>query len=156
MKLRNLYETPGGTFVGVHLTSDSTARLCGWMDQNLIKNPQPADKIHTTLVLDKETPFLHDPMAYEPSIPIDPATYHIELFGPDKNVMVLSFDSPFLQKRHLQLREKYGLSWDWPEYTPHITLTYDIQEIATEFETPDFELELSGEYVTAFNPDWEK
>ena len=156
MKLQNLYETNDGTFVGVHLTSDTTARLCGWMDQNLIKNPQTADKIHTTLVLDKETQFLHDPLTYEPSIPIDPDTYNIELFGPENDILVLSFDSPFLQKRHLQLREKYGLAWDWPDYTPHITLTYDAQEIKTELETPDFAIELSGEYVTAFNSDWEK
>lgn len=157
MKLKRLYEAKGGgTFVGIRLTSDSTARLCGWMDQNLLKEPQPANEIHTTLVLDKTSPFLHDPMTYDPSIPIDPATYSLDLFGPDKNIMVLKYDSPFLQKRHAQLLDKYGLSWDWPEYSPHITLTYAVQEIATEFEPPEFELEISHEYVEAFNPNWEK
>lgn len=41
----------------------------------------------------------------------------------DKGGIVLLFDCPELTERWQQFRNA-GASWDWPEYRPHITLTY--------------------------------
>lgn len=41
----------------------------------------------------------------------------------DKGAVVLLFSSWELGWRHGQIREA-GASWDWPEYQPHITLSY--------------------------------
>ena len=149
MKLTDLHR-PTGTFVGVRLTSRSIAQLQGWMDQNLLDHAEPAETLHTTLVISKDKPIAIHPLKYDPVVLIDPSTYEIELFGDDKDVMVLSFDSEFLQARHMQLRQKYNLSWDFPEYNPHITLSYTPQEIQTDLEPPTFEIELEREYVEEF------
>ena len=150
MRLRALKEAKSGSFVGVKLTTESNARLTGWLDQNLIKNAQPPDKLHVTLVIDKTRKIPHEPAIYSPAWKIDPSTYHIDIFGPDKDIMVLRFDCPALEKRHLMLRKKYGLDWDFDEYAPHITLTKEVQEIGTELEPPNFEIELDREYLEAF------
>jgi hypothetical protein len=46
----------------------------------------------------------------------------IEKFG--EGAIVLLFNSSELAWRHVSIIEA-GASWDWPEYQPHITFTYD-------------------------------
>lgn len=41
----------------------------------------------------------------------------------DKGAIVLLFNSSELAWRHMAIREA-GASWDWPEYQPHVTITY--------------------------------
>lgn len=154
MRLQSLTESRiKGSFVGVKLTTESNARLCGWLQENLIKNPMSPDKLHVTLVLDKTGPIRYHPITYPQPVPVDPRTYTIDLFGEEKNIMVLKFESPFLEDRHQKLRKRHGLSWDFPTYIPHITLTHEVQEIVTELEPPNFELELGREYLEEFNLD---
>lgn len=47
----------------------------------------------------------------------------IERFGPERNVAVLGFASSTLSYRHRDFRDK-GASWDFPDYVPHITLSF--------------------------------
>lgn len=47
----------------------------------------------------------------------------VEALGP-KGAVVLLFSSTELQWRHMAIREA-GASWDWPEYQPHVSITYD-------------------------------
>lgn len=42
----------------------------------------------------------------------------------DKGAVVLLFNSTELAWRHMAIREA-GASWDFPEYQPHVTITYD-------------------------------
>lgn len=48
----------------------------------------------------------------------------IELMGENKDIIVLKVDSPDIQK----IRKKYesmGMEDEWPDYKPHVSLTYD-------------------------------
>lgn len=149
MRLYQLQEGVNkGTFVGARLTGDSNSRLIEWINQKAIKNPATPDALHVTVALNKTEKFQHDPIRYVPSIPIDPSTFSIDMFGPEKNVLVLKFQSPFLTKRHFSLREKYGFPWDWDDYSPHLTLSYDSDN--EDPGTPPFGLELDREYVEEF------
>lgn len=42
----------------------------------------------------------------------------------NEGAVALKFASTELCWRHMQIREA-GASWDWPEYQPHVTITYD-------------------------------
>jgi hypothetical protein len=46
------------------------------------------------------------------------------LFGPDENILVLEIDSAEIRSIRDTLGEQYGLEDEWPEYRPHITLSY--------------------------------
>jgi len=155
MRLLDLFENVGGSFVSVRLTPECNRRLSAWMDQELIEEPMGADELHCTLVLDKNKKIPHDPIIFNPPLKIDPDTYHIDLFGPDKNILVLRFECPELEKRQAHLMTKYGLTWDYDEYAPHITLSNHIQEIQTDLIPPTFDLELSKEVVEAFSSPYE-
>lgn len=47
----------------------------------------------------------------------------IETLGQNGEAVVLLFNSSALAWRHEAIREA-GASWDWPEYQPHVTITY--------------------------------
>lgn len=151
MRLRQLREDGSkGTFIGVKLTTESNAQLTGWIAQNLIKEPEAPDELHVTLLFDRNRRLPHHPIRFDPPIPLDPKTYSIDLFGPEKNVLVLRFESPYLEHRHASLRRKYNVDWSWSEYAPHITLTTQPQEIATDLIPPPFDLILDREYMEEF------
>jgi len=151
MRLLDLFESTGGTFVSVRLTPKCNSRLSAWMNQELIDTPTDASELHCTMVLDKNNKLSHDPIVFDPPLTVDPDSYHIDLFGPDKNILVLRFACPELENRQAELMDKYGLTSDYGEYAPHITLTNKIQEIKTDLTPPTFELELAKEVVEAFS-----
>ena len=47
----------------------------------------------------------------------------VEKLG-DKGAVVLLFNSSELAWRHEAIRRDAGASWDYPEYQPHVTITY--------------------------------
>jgi phage-related protein (TIGR01555 family) len=57
----------------------------------------------------------------------------VEKFG--GGAVVLEFASTMLAWRHMNLRD-IGASWDWPEYQPHITITYEPGEVDVEKVEP--------------------
>ena len=151
MRLFQLLESDGGTFVSIRLTPKCNLRFTSWMDQELIQEPTGAGELHCTMVLDRTTKFIHDPIVFDPPITVDPATYHLDLFGADHNVLVLRFESPELEERQAMLMQQYGLVSEFGEYKPHITLSTMVQEIQTDLEPPAFELEFAKETVEAFS-----
>lgn len=48
----------------------------------------------------------------------------VEIMGKEKNVLALLFRSYALAGRHAEIRDA-GATWDWPEYQPHISISYD-------------------------------
>jgi hypothetical protein len=68
--------------------------------------------------------------------------------------VVLQFKSRELEWRHEAIREA-GASWDWPEYQPHITITYDPDgvDLAT-VEPYQGEIVLGPEIFVEVDDDW--
>lgn len=52
------------------------------------------------------------------------SNFHV--FEEKTKVLVLLLDSKELKKRHKELMDKHNGTYDFPEYIPHITLSYDI------------------------------
>lgn len=59
----------------------------------------------------------------------------VERLGKDGEALVLLFGSSRLAWRHEQIRNA-GASWDWPEYQPHVTISYNAPEIDVETIEP--------------------
>jgi hypothetical protein len=139
-----------GTFVGAKLTEDCADRLVEWMTQQGIPNPTPKEELHCTVVYSEEREINIAPLAYEPPLEIDPSRFRFKHFGDNREVLVLTFDRPELAHRHAMLRKKYDLSWKFPSYIPHVTLSYNAPDHLDA--VPDFPLVFRGEEVGGFNP----
>jgi phage-related protein (TIGR01555 family) len=104
-----------------------------WAKAQGFKLVQPAEALHVTIAFSR-TPLdwmkIGDPWSGDTKgeLVIAPGGARlVEPLGP-KGAIVLLFNSSELAWRHMQIKEA-GASWDWPEYQPHITITYDQQGV---------------------------
>lgn len=58
----------------------------------------------------------------------------LEMFA--KGAYVLVFSSTDLQWRHEDIKRSTGCDWSWPDYTPHITLSYEAAGLTTKSFEP--------------------
>lgn len=143
-------KTPG-TFVGAKLTKQTEDKLREWMREQGIENRNRG--LHVTVVFDKKGKFDWSAATWDPPIQVDQESYRLDLFGPDKDTLVLKFECPELASRHKFGREQHDLKWDYPRYTPHVSLSYDAAQVDIKtLKLPTFPLEIDREYVTAWNP----
>lgn len=80
----------------------------------------------------------------------------VEPLGP-KGAIVLLFNSSRLGWRHEQIN-RAGASWDWPEYQPHVTITYQRPEglDVSKVEPYRGKIVLGPEIFEEVVEDWEK
>ncbi|WP_341959201.1 phage portal protein [Pseudomonas sp. RC10] len=104
------------------------ADIIAWAKSQGFANPVPAEDLHVTIAYSTQ---LVDWMKVGESwsgdskglLKIAPGGARlIDKFG--EGAIVLLFNSSELAWRHVSIVEA-GASWDWPEYQPHITFTYD-------------------------------
>ena len=83
---------------------------------------QPKD-MHVTVAFSSKKVDWNDIKAEQTPIVIKGGKRIVKPLG-DKGAVVLTFESPELQKRWKNILS-FGASWDYPEYHPHISITYD-------------------------------
>lgn len=78
----------------------------------------------------------------------------MEALGEGKRAKVMLFNSSELRWRHDEMKRK-GASWDWPEYQPHITLSYDFDGDLEKVEPWQGEIVLGPEIFEEVDEDWQ-
>lgn len=78
----------------------------------------------------------------------------VEKLG-DKGAVVLLFNSSELGWRHEAIRREAGASWDFPEYQPHVTITYQGGDLdLSKVEPYRGKLVFGPEIFEEINEDW--
>lgn len=142
-----------GQFVGVKFSPRTVAKLVEWCKANDVPNREDAANYHTTVILSRARKFKYDPLRWNPPLRVEPTSFKLDLFGPNKDKLVLTYDCAELDARHWAARVEHKLSWDFPEYIPHITLCnfeHAFQGDISKLPVPDFPLEIVAEYVKDF------
>lgn len=81
----------------------------------------PASDMHVTVAFSRKAVDWSDVPPQRGSLSIEVGeTGHVKRLG---KAIVLRFDSPALRTRWRRFRDA-GASWDWPEYQPHVTISY--------------------------------
>lgn len=72
------------------------------------------------------------------------------------NVLVALLDSQFLRDQHNRLMKDYELSYDFEQYRPHVTLTYDYpSDVIPELPSGvDTRLRIATLYAEDLNEEW--
>lgn len=156
-----LNEAPeDGTFAGLRFYNQDAQRLAQFALDNEIPNPEPAEKLHVTLLFSR-TPVPD----YEPWGLLKKGMYatplEARIFGDeeDDRALVIVLDSPDIVKRHKQLMSQHKeATYDHDEYIPHVTLSYNCGNF--DPKTLDVSslsmLTLVEEYGDDIDPDWSK
>lgn len=122
-----------GTYAAVTFDDDSNNMLTQFCQDNNI--PNPVTDFHSTVVYSRnfipEYPELGN---IDPPWSAQPVGYEVWPSGPNafKNdttyCLVLRIECPELIERFNHIMENYDATYDYDEYKPHISLSYDVGE----------------------------
>lgn len=124
-----------GTYAGTYFDKDTIECVRKYLDENNIPNPVNVVKLHTTLLYSrKHLPNYEAAGKYDkPMIgkPIALAVWETRGYEDREpaNCLVLMYDCPELVARHKELMKEHEATFDYAEYIPHITLSYNIGTI---------------------------
>lgn len=120
-----LEDSTKGTYAAVKPDAEGQSHLDKFMKDHNIPNPESADKLHSTLLYSRK----HLPN-YSPDKALKHEAYtkNLEVWPTKsgKRCLVLKLDSNSLHKRHIHLMDKHKAEYDYPEFKPHISLSYDL------------------------------
>lgn len=128
----NQEETKPGTYAAVRFSDNTKDAIKQYQIDNEIPNRVPRDKLHCTLLYSrKHLPNYQAPGDYQQ--PMQGETQQLESWptrpdedGKTSNCLVLRFRCDELYNRHNQLMDEHQATYDFPEYIPHVTFSYDV------------------------------
>jgi len=153
-------EKSAGSYVGVRLSNKTKEGLEAFAHKAAVPNALDSKDYHTTVMYSR-IPF-HD--KFKPlgrlSVPIVGLGKNLALWPTQDggNCLVYIYDCPDLSARHEWIMNMYDATYDFPEYIPHITLSYDVGDLKLD-ELPNIhnwvpEIEIVEEYVKPIDPNW--
>jgi len=170
MKWSDLYEKEQteetrGTYAAVKFDKATVDALQDYIHENNIPNGVAPGKMHTTLLYSRKycpdytaQGKISPPWIGTPSeLDVWP-TKGKNRDEPEKRCLVLKYKCTELSDRHKSLMDEHNASYDFPDYLPHITLSYDIGDL-DEKELPDVtkflgEIKIVDEYGEDLDLDW--
>lgn len=164
MKLMEITQQKG-TYAGVRFSSKTKKLIKQYCDENNIPKAISPDKMHTTVLYSRK--YLPDYEAagnYPKPLIGTPTSFDVwksnNEDGSSANCLVIEYDCPELTKRHDDLMEEHGATYDYDNYKTHITLSYDIGDMDIK-DLPDFKktvptIEIVSEYQEELDLSWAK
>lgn len=127
-------------------TQENLRNYCKKYGFDLSKNYHGEDqavrsfKFHTTIFYSTTSHKLKNKKSYYTPSEVYPESF--DLFGDDKDVPVLLLKSEALDNIRMYYKETHQMNDEWPDYKPHISLSYsrfNIPDIHS-IPLPDFDL----------------
>lgn len=149
-----------GTYAAVkfdHATRKSIHRYCAMAN---IPNMIRPDKLHTTLLYsDRDLPLFEPNDKYVYPLVAYPAGMDIwdttNDQGQVEHCLVVLLDCPHLIERHKLLMREHDAVYPFPNYQPHMTLSYNVGDLDPEtlpfFESYVPHVIIVGEYSESLN-----
>ncbi len=157
-------EDSKGTYAGVRFSEDTVSRIKSFIGDNEIPQPVPDDKLHSTLLYSrKHCPNYEACGDYKFSLKGTPTEFDLWESQPDEegnksNCLVLQYDCDPLVERHKSLMNEHGAVFDFEEYKPHVTLSYNVGDLDLSNLNPSDigPINVVSEYHEDLNLDWAK
>jgi phage-related protein (TIGR01555 family) len=154
--IRNADAAPRSLYVSRKVLNAD--EIIAWAKSQGFNATLPADDLHVTIAFSRQAvdwmkvgeAWGSDPQG---GMTIAPGGARLlDRFG--EGAVVLLFNSSELAWRHMAIREA-GASWDWPDYQPHITLTYEPGAVDLDAVEPyRGRIELGPEIFEEVDSEW--
>jgi hypothetical protein len=142
----------------VHRKVTNAAEIIAWAREQGFTTTLPADDMHVTIAFSRQPiDWMKVGEAWganeDGSLTVKPGGARlVEQF--DGGAVVLLFNSSELGWRHEAIKQA-GASWDYPDYQPHITLTYDPGDVdLSQVEPYRGAIELGPEVFEPLDENW--
>lgn len=164
MKLNEIAtKKPDGSYAGVKFSDKTNKAIAKYITDNKIPNSVQEGKLHTTLLYSRK--YLEN---YTPPGDLDkammgkPTRFEKWPSQPDEDgnvamCLVLCYDCDDLVNRHKSLMDEHNATYDFDEYKPHVTFSYDVGSLQCK-DLPKFsnDIEIVNEYGEDLNLNWAK
>ncbi len=124
-----------GTYAGLKFSSNTTKMIKEYMGNNNIPNPLPVSKLHSTLLYSRKHLPEYEPTGkFDESWTGDPTHFSIFKSNPknstdNTNCLVLEYTCKEQSARFDDLMNEHDATYDFDDYKPHITLSYDVGDL---------------------------
>lgn len=122
-----------GLYVGVRYDAESVEKVKAYQHKNNIPNPLDTRDFHSTVIHSKTADDqyecageLSDKWEATPAKCEKWKTRSLDDNGNPIHCLVMKLESADLANRHKELMESLDLTYDFDEYKPHITLSYEV------------------------------
>lgn len=146
-----------GTYARMDFAPISVLAIDTFIRDNGVPNPVPHDKLHVTLLYSrKPMPGYTSQGSLEFPQKVRVSGYDIWDTRDGKKALVATLHSPQLVERHKRLMAEFGGSYDFPNYKPHFTMSYDVGPEFSALMLPPFpvSLYLWYEHAEELNTEW--
>lgn len=148
---------PRGTYYGAHLTNETSESILDFLSDNKIPNPLSEDLMHVTVVYSRVWCGAKALGNLDPNWQGQFETWNVWPTTPNDDeepthCLTLGFICPEMHMRHHALR-KEGATHDFPDFKPHITMSYDVGNDYDHIALPHYEgpLHFHQEYSEPLN-----
>jgi len=137
-----------GTYAGVRFGPKTKESIIKFIKDNKINNPVDTDELHTTLLYSsKHLPNYKAIGEYD--IPMTGTPDGFECWDShdgSKKILVMKYTCSALYQRHHKLMAEHGASYDFDQYVPHISLSYNFSGDIKKLPTFDGVIDIVSEY----------
>lgn len=144
-----LNEVSEGLYVAAKFSELTLDALENLQRSLKVPNPVPREKFHSTICYSRvNIPYVVASGSFEVA-----NNGHLEVWKTDDgSTLVLVLDSDYLSCRHMYARA-IGATHDFPDYTPHITLSYNVGPLTYKGEV-QIPVVLDREYKEPLKLNW--
>ena len=144
-----LNEVSEGLYVAAKFSELTLDALENLQRSLKVPNPVPREKFHSTICYSRvNIPYVVASGSLEVA-----NSGHLEVWKTDDgSTLVLVLDSDYLSCRHMYARA-IGATHDFPDYTPHITLSYNVGPLTYKGEV-QIPVVLDREYKEPLKLNW--
>lgn len=156
MKLNEVKKVADGTYVGAKLNKESCKKIKELCKAIGVPSRVTSEKLHTTLIYSRK---------HVPEIELQPDLYpmtaktvgfHIFDTRDGKRALVLKLKCKELIDRHKQIMSQYDTTYDFPDYIPHVTISYDCGDFSPDsYSGPLPDITFTHEYIEDLVLDWQ-
>lgn len=156
-KARAVRPREPGAYIGVNFNKHTITALTKFCKENNVPKRFRRDRCHATILYSKKPCPGIKPMGKLNEKAAFKGWDIFPNYDNTKKVLVMLLDSPWMVSRHNELMDKHDASYDFDEYKPHVTLSYDVGNDFDVDKLPDFpqELSLINEYYEDLVIDWQ-
>jgi 2'-5' RNA ligase len=129
MKITELFEDQEKTLYISRPLLNSKEFIDWAKSQGFEKTLEPKE-LHVTIAFSKKPVDWSDIKELKNQIKISNGKRSVEKLG-DEGAVVLRFECAELKTRWKEILD-HGASWDFPDYNPHVTITYDGKDVNLE------------------------
>ena len=153
-----------GTYAGVRFNKDTINRIKSFISDNEIPQPVPDEKLHSTLLYSqKHLPNYEARGDYKFPLKGTPTEFDLWESQPDEegnksNCLILEYDCDPLVERHKSLMNEHEATFDFDEFKPHITFSYNVGDLDLSNLNPSDvgPINIVSEYQEDLDIDWAK